>query len=77
VSGNHAYADAFPAPATTSDLSNVAAVFMGAVRASVARLAATIARRRSRDLSRYSDHLLADIGFERDWDGSVIRVTKD
>jgi hypothetical protein len=23
-------------------------------------------------ISRYSDHLLRDIGFERDWDGSIL-----
>ena len=43
---------------------------LGAFFASpMVRLQNRIAARR---FERYSDHLLQDIGFERDWDGSII-----
>jgi uncharacterized protein YjiS (DUF1127 family) len=30
-----------------------------------------------RDLTRLSDHLLADLGLERDWDGSIVPIDRD
>jgi hypothetical protein len=74
VSNYHAYLD---------DRAPVSAVGSGTIEAAIEALG-TSARRvatglvRSmrellkRDINRYSDHLLRDMGFERDWDGSIL-----
>lgn len=77
MSNLHAYADACESPAPALTLSTIAARLAQLARRPVAGLAAASARLWPRDLSRYPDHLLADIGFERDWDGSIIAVTKE
>lgn len=44
----------------------------------VARLTAAFAHRPGREhFARFSDYRLHDIGYERDWDGSIIPVTPD
>ncbi|TIN28612.1 MAG: DUF1127 domain-containing protein [Mesorhizobium sp.] len=38
------------------------------------RTSAAFERRRTlRRVARFSDHRLHDVGFERDWDGSILR----
>ena len=38
------------------------------------RTTAVVERRRMlRRVARFSDHRLHDVGFERDWDGSILR----
>lgn len=77
MSNYHASIDANHQPArvhaTTLD---VIASLSGTVLAGVARLATEFGPRRSRDLSQLSDHLLRDLGFERDWDGSINPIVK-
>jgi hypothetical protein len=34
-------------------------------------------RRQAPDMTRFADHLLGDMGFERDWDGSIVRIKND
>lgn len=34
-------------------------------------------RQTARQLARFPDHRLQDIGFERDWDGSIIPLKRD
>ncbi|MEZ5777725.1 MAG: hypothetical protein R3E44_05120 [Paracoccaceae bacterium] len=52
--------------------------FGDAARVRVARMAAAFERRlMMRRIARFSDHRLQDIGFERDWDGSINPVTPD
>lgn len=48
--------------------------FAGAI---AARMVALSQRRRTPNMTRFADHLLADMGFERDWDGSIMRITTD
>jgi hypothetical protein len=30
-----------------------------------------------RGMARYSDHLLSDVGFERDWDGTIVPMVHE
>jgi hypothetical protein len=47
-----------------------------AVTGMAGRMLASSSRRRTeRRINRFSTHLLRDIGFDRDWDGSVYRPT--
>ena len=69
MSNLHAYTDDCAAPSTAFDFASI-------VRDALARIAAAVAKRWPRDLHRYPDHLLADMGFERDWDGTIIRATR-
>ena len=47
------------------------------VKTRIAGLIAEVRRRRTlRNLDRFADRRLHDIGFERDWDGSVIPTVK-
>jgi len=49
-----------------------------AVSGVTTRLAVAFAHRPARErFARFSDHRLHDVGYERDWDGSIIPVTPD
>ncbi|TIW89109.1 MAG: DUF1127 domain-containing protein [Mesorhizobium sp.] len=51
-------------------LESISAAMSGLAR----RTSAVVERRRTlRRVARFSDHRLHDIGFERDWDGSLLR----
>jgi hypothetical protein len=53
-----------------------AVVALGNAAVALALRASTF-KRPMPDLTRFSDNLLADMGFERDWDGSIVRITVD
>ena len=64
----------------TQDLFPLSAIgsLRQAVRVLVASLVAAFERRLAMGrFARFSDHRLQDLGFERDWDGSIIPVTPD
>ena len=64
----------------TEDLPVSAAItFLGhAARARVASVVAAFRHRRDMErVARFSDHRLQDVGYERDWDGSINPVTPD
>ncbi|MBB3656774.1 uncharacterized protein YjiS (DUF1127 family) [Rhizobium sp. BK650] len=49
--------------------------FIAAVGGRTARLFAALRQQWTmRQIARFSDHRLRDIGFERDWDGSINRM---
>ena len=59
-------------PASLRAPLNVLATLANAARPIIAGLRATIERRLAMQrISRMSDHMLADFGFERDWDGTI------
>ena len=54
-----------------------AVIALGNAAVALGRRASVSQRRPMPDLTRLSDNLLADMGFERDWDGSIVRITVD
>ena len=63
--------EGFPVSAAITSVSN-------AVSGLVARLISAFAHRPGREhFTRFSNYRLQDIGYERDWDGSIIPVTPD
>jgi uncharacterized protein YjiS (DUF1127 family) len=74
VSNIHATADVrdHQASAFLATAVEVAATLQVTIRAFVVRQVAALEQRfTQRQLARFSDHMLRDFGFERDWDGSI------
>lgn len=61
------------APAVARPLTDSIAALPAALAGQAGLLVDGFRRRRTMQrLARFSDHRLADIGFERDWDGTII-----
>ncbi|WP_258119062.1 hypothetical protein [Mesorhizobium onobrychidis] len=76
MSNIHAYLDAFDRLEPASARLPIAAIesLRIAVTGQAARLFAGLQHRRTMQrIASFSDHRLQDMGFERDWDGSIIR----
>jgi hypothetical protein len=79
MSISHSYFEtqATPVPAPTLALSRLTTALRIAATDVLSPIVAHFERRRlARAISRFPDHLLADVGFERDWDG-VITATAE
>jgi hypothetical protein len=77
VSNYHAYFDASEQMASASARipSNAIASLRCSALEAVSHLVAEFKRRHTqRAMARFPAHLLADMGFERDWDGSVVSI---
>lgn len=80
MSNYHAYADDCQAPTLSgwqaaSDLANLART---GLRAAIAPLRNAMLRRATEQrVADFPDHLLRDLGYERDWDGSIHPVGRD
>jgi len=74
VSNIHAIADTsdYQVSSALNIVVDVATTLNATIRALAMRVVAAIEQRfTQRRLTRLSDHMLRDLGFERDWDGSI------
>lgn len=74
MSNIHAIAEAsdHQTPAFITASVEAIAIVCATIRTLVLRIVASIEQRfLRRRLTRLSDHMLRDLGFERDWDGSI------
>ena len=71
MSSIHLYADDASEPNAVA-VSTILATIGAAAKAAVVSIVAVVERRRTqRFIARLPDHLLADFGYERDWDGTI------
>jgi hypothetical protein len=80
VSNYHAYVDECHAVAPTGSqtIRDLIGAMRNALVVAVSPLRKTMARRTTEDrVAGLSAHLLADLGYERDWDGSIHPVGRD
>ena len=64
-------------PVSALSIGRVAKAIRGLAGSAVALLAANVQRRMATpDFDHFSDRRLHDIGFERDWDGSIIPTVR-
>jgi hypothetical protein len=77
MSNAHAYMDPFDqaAPASARSLKDAIVSLRVSATDLVLRVATGFRYRRTMDgMSRLSDHRLRDMGFERDWDASILPI---
>ncbi|GLQ53977.1 hypothetical protein [Devosia nitrariae] len=77
MSTNHAIADACNEVVLTSARTFAIPSPRHFALAGLARLAAVLRRRKLQAFAAYPDHLLADMGYGRDWDGSIVPLVND
>lgn len=80
MSNYHAFADdcQVPAPSIQQVVSDTAALVRNAIHAVVSPLRQARARRTTVErITGLPAHLLADLGYERDWDGSIHPVRNE